>query len=223
MLYIKNTLIDKFTSLQNDFNNAYEIYKKGNDNEFDKIIEKLKIKFTLFENTINNEMKEIELILNDKIILKNETIKDSVKKSKTNNISENYGCYVHLHKDKFNETRIKCSEKTQYDVRYYHDLYEKCKKDDKKDYNAYDDAAIYMLNARGTKPTKSNKEVYRNKIKKCKEIYELYGDDLDLVYFKIHQMAKIRDKKNWESWKLYLKNKIDEKKNEESKKSLNKN
>lgn len=49
LLYNKRILIDNFISLKDDFNNDYEIYKKGNDKEFYKIIEKLKIKFSLFE------------------------------------------------------------------------------------------------------------------------------------------------------------------------------
>lgn len=167
MLYNKRILIDKFVSLQNDFNNAYEIYKKGNNEEFDKIIEKLKIKFSLFENTIDNELKEIDLILNDKLNynnIKNKSIKDNLKQQI--NITKNYGCDVYIFEDKDNETRIKCSEKTQYDVKYYYELYEKCKQEDKKDFDAFTDAAIYMLNARGTAVNTKNKENYRNKIKK---------------------------------------------------------
>lgn len=67
-----------------------------------------------------------------------------------------------------------------------------------------------MLSARRTTINSKNKEKYRNKIKKCKEIYELYGDDLDLVYFKISKMVEIRKKDKWEKWKKYLGNRINE-------------
>lgn len=202
----KNELYKDYEILRNNFiqvYNKYEKFKKENN----KLLE-------WKNNHICNNINIKNINNSEKF---RSTIFESFEKQniKNKNIlkEEDYGCYVYLFKNKDNEIRIKCSEKTQYDVKYYYDLYEKCKQGDKKDYDAFDDPAIYMLNARGTAINSKNKEKYRNKIKKCKEIYDLYGDDLDFVYFSISSMANIRNKEKWKSWKIYLGNKINEIKN----------
>lgn len=49
-------------------------------------------------------------------------------------------------------------------------------------------------------------------INKVYEIYELYGNDIYIIFFNIDKMVNIRNKEKWKLWILYLKSKIEEKK-----------
>lgn len=137
---ILNDLLKKKTNIQ-DIENKYK-------KEYEKEIEKFKESYNINDNREYIMLKEeldqmrsnAELynsIKNENEILKKEIesikIKEKKKdirfKSDKEIIDEDYGVPIYLFENRFNDSRKKCSEKTQYDIKFYYDLYLKCKKD----------------------------------------------------------------------------------------------
>lgn len=112
------------------------------------------------------------------------------------------------------------SKKREYNCKYLFDLYEKYKTEYIKnnewlhieEIKVLNNTAIHILNIKNIEPNRSNTENWRVKIKKVYEIYKLYGNDIDIVFFNIDKMANIRNYEKWKYWLTYLKSKIDEKK-----------
>lgn len=184
IIYINNNSNIKDTEDYISLNNKYEAVNTELTN--------LK---TDFDNKIEDEKYIIDNSYNDEILSINKNHNEELSKIKD------------LHNKEIDKL------KTEYDFKYFYDLYNDCKKDTKKDYDALTDASHYMLNARRTEITRANTDNWRNRIKKCYEIYELHKEDIKLVYISIDKMCKIRNIEKWTNWKLYLKNKIQEAKN----------
>lgn len=158
----------------------------------DEIIEELKKENHNYKITIN--------------ILKNIIIGDE---------KDNYGCPIYLF-----ESKDKNIKKREYNCKYLIDLYEKYKSEyiNKDDYGyiqkrkVLNNTAIHILRLKNIEPNRSNTENWRIKIKKVYEIYELYKNDIYIIFFNIDKMANIRNNEKWKLWILYLKSKIEEKK-----------
>lgn len=199
-------------SLKKEFNNKIkeekDIIKKIHDEEILNINNKYNDDVTTIEISYEKKIDKIKLEYEDKL-KKNKKNNKVEKKTDLNEIEINYGCPVYLFENKFNSTRIKCSEKTEYDFKYYFDLYEKCLLDTSNKYNALNDAAEYMINARNIPNDKSNRYIYRNKIIKSHEIYKKFGKKLNTVYININNMCKIKNIYKWKEWILYLEKQIE--------------
>ena len=138
-----------------------KLLKNNKSIDIDSIKHTYQSQIKELNKTINELNETIKELNKEKELLKNKKNKSTIVLKNDNvTIEEDYGCHVNLFENRFNDTRKKCSEKTQYDVKYFYDLYERCKLDTTDDYNALDDAAVYMLNIRKTTINNSNRDIY---------------------------------------------------------------
>lgn len=119
------------------------------------------------------------------------------------NKDEDKDCPIYLYKNKLFKER-------DYSIKYIYELYEYHNSiSETKFYGkTLEHASIDILNKKKIAPNNSNKEKWRNKIKKCHELYIIHKDDIDLVFFNIDKMINIRNKEKWDKWKKYLESKI---------------
>lgn len=174
------------------------IIKKSDEyNELKIIINNLEKENSFIKKEIDNYKITINILKN--IILGDE--------------KENYGCPIYLFENK--DIR-----KREYNCKFLIDLYEKYKTGYINEFDwvyiqkrkVLNNTAVHILKLKNIEPNRSNTENWRVKIKKVYEIYELYGNDIYIIFFNIDKMVNIRNKEKWKLWILYLKSKIEEKK-----------
>lgn len=135
---------------------------------------------------------------------------DILKKVILSDKDANYGCPIEFFKKK------KYKE-GDYSFKDLFDLYQKTMIKYKNcctmsNIDILNNAALDILNSKDIIPNKTNKEQWRNKIKKYHELYEIYNEDINIIYFNTDKMVRIRNKDIWEKWKCYLDYKINIKK-----------
>lgn len=137
------------------------------------------------------------------------------KVNKTKDIidEDDYGCRINIYMENINDTRTEASKKLFINLEHYYNIFIKSEKDKNDNFDALDDAAIYILNTRKSTINRSNRDKWRNIVKKSYEVYNKYLDNIDklkLIDFSLTNMAKIRNKQKWEKWLKYLDKKINE-------------
>lgn len=171
---------------------------------------------------INDIIKEM-----DKTDL-NEGIKQVIDKY-VQNKENNFRCNITLFQNNKRHYN-KNINKTIYDIREYYNTYvsiidPEFKKGDNiniakiVDYidknilekgNKYKDNIIILENGK-IKYTESNRRNFKNKIARSTYIYNMYGENLNDIYFSVSAMSRIYEE-NWNDWLDYLNDKIDKKK-----------
>lgn len=123
------------------------------------------------------------------------------------NKENNFKCTIIKFKDLTKNSHIKAAKETSHEILHYYELYLEIDKDKK----TIDDIVNYTLkNKKINVNSATNRQTYRNRIKRCYEIYNKYDKKLDSLYFNITYMSKIYGDENWKEWLKYLDNKIND-------------
>lgn len=206
------------------FNEYYDFDCDISCNKFYKIeLDKCKNKIKTFENKIKklednkkpnitynndiiifkNQLEDIIKILNNKDKKINQIKPKKIKNNKKeNNYDNNYGCQIIVF-----EKDNKLSKKTFSNIKYYYELFIRFKENNKSDLEILNECATCLLQNNSSKITKSNMEMWRNKVRKCCELYLEFGEELEMVHFSLSKIIYVTGD-NWIKWKILLKNKI---------------
>lgn len=184
IIYEKLTDDEKIVKIYDYKNIAIQLYNKNKN----------------LENKIKELNKDINLLKN-----KNQDLHKKVDVKENNKVDKKINVKIIVYDNNNTDTKKKGSKETITMIKHYKDLFEIFKVDNKSEYDALDDCAGYLLKKNGKIPNRSNREKWRNKIRKCNELYNEIGeDDLSIVKFPLGSITNITGD-NWIKWKKHLK------------------
>lgn len=160
-----------------------------------------KLEFLPKIKILEDKIKNIKI--DNTILIENE--KDDKYKNQLNKYVQteenNYLCPVYNNNKPANIIEDMVSKETFINIKYYFEIYDNIKNTDPK---KIEDIIIYNLNNKGMKTSSStNKQHYRNMLKRSWELYNKYKNKLILINFNLTLMSRINENK-WIEWLKYL-------------------
>lgn len=156
------------------------------------------------KNQINDKDIFYKLKKNNK---ENENVNKLDNKPKKPYINEDnmYKCYIYRHENLIDKHHIKAAKETAHEMLHFYELY-KGLKDEKDSKKILNNLVIDILKTKKIKhESRTNVTRYKNKIIRCYDIYNEYGERLNNIYFNLNYMAKIDDN-NFLIWLKHLDN-----------------
>lgn len=166
---------------------------------------------------LNDKINKLEYLQKIKVLedkIKNLKIDDtiSIEKEKDDKYKHqlnkyvqtkenNYLCPVYKNNKPSNIIEDMVSKETFINIKYYFEIYDNIKNTDSK---KIEDIIIYNLSNKGMKTSSStNKQHYRNILKRSWELYNKYKNKLIIINFNLTLMSRINENK-WIEWLKYL-------------------